>query len=310
MSEREGWGRRRLLKCGCALAPLLTGGCLRLTGRDGTATTDGASTTRRPTTTATTAAATDTATERETDTETERETDTETETSSGSDGEPAGLEPVFRHALDGSFADAANDVDGRPAGSGLAFVDGDRGTTLEFRGRGAGSTAGYYDLPYDALDRYLDVGDPITAAFWMAPAALDEWYATFVGTGVTVSLRGGNFRISRFNTQTRRNDYKASVSAASALDAGRFQHVVATVEPGAEARLFVDGSEVAATGVDADQGYQPKQADGIDAARVGFVPSGDAGAYDAHFDGRLDDVRLYRGSVDAAGADALHDAMR
>lgn len=266
------------------------------------------------------ATATDTATDVRTDTETATEagdgteqateSETETETETASDGALSGLEAVFRHALDGSFDDAANDVDGQPADGGLAFVDGDRGTALSFDGRGTRSDAGYYDLPYDALERHLDVGDPITAAFWMQPAALDDWYATFAGTGVTVSLRRGNLRISRFNTQTRRNDYEASVSAPRVLDAGRYQHVIATVEPGVAARLFVDGSEVAATGVDADQGYQPKQASGIDVARVGFVPSGDDGGYDAHYEGQLDDVRFYRGSVDADGAQALHDAMR
>jgi hypothetical protein len=257
---------------------------------------------------------TDTATETESETETETESDTATETESETetapgDG-PAGLEPVVRHALDGSFVDSVNDVDGQPAASGLAFVDDDRETVLEFRGRGSGSRAGYYDLPYDALGEHFDVGDPITTAFWMAPAALDDWYAVSPGSGITVSLRNGNVRVSRYNTRTYRMDYKASVAASRVLDAGAWHHVVASLEPGAEARLFVDGTEVAATAVDADQGYQPRRAAGIDAARMGFPPSGDDGGYDGHFEGRLDDVRFYRGSVDAAGAEALYDEMR
>lgn len=285
-SDSSGRTRRRVLEAGGVLASLVGGGCLRLTGADDAPSTDATS---------------DRAT-------TDGETAAETTASPG--GEPGGLDAVLRHALDGSFADAVNDVDGQPAASGLAFVDGDRGTALDLRGRGADSPAGYYDLPYARLDRYFDVGDPVTAAFWMRPTALDDWYAVLSGVGVTVSLRGGSLRLSRFNTETRRNEYEASVGAGRALDAGAWQHVVATVAPGAEARLFVDGVEVAATGVDADQGYQPKEASGIEAARVGFVPSGDDGAYDAHFEGGLDDLRLYRGSVDAAGADALHDAMR
>jgi len=40
------------------------------------------------------------------------------------------------------------------------------------------------------------------------------------------------------------------------------------------------------------------------------VPSGDDDAYDAHFDGRVDDVRPYRGSVDDTGAKALYGAIR
>lgn len=294
--------RRRVLRASGVLAPLLTGGCLRLTGGDG-GTTTGATTTGRTTRTAT---ATDTATEADAATE----TDTATETGTTSGGEPAGLEQVVRHALDGSFADSVNDVDGRPAASGLGFVDGERGTVLDFRGRESGSEAGYYDLPYDALGRYFDVGDPITAVFWMAPAALDDWYAVASGAGVTVGLRRGKLRISRFNRQTRRNDYQASLSASRVLDAGAWHHVVATLEPGAEARLFVDGTEVAATGVDADQGYRPKQGEDITAARMGFPPSGDDGTYDAHYEGQLDDVRFYRGSVDAEGARALFDEMR
>jgi hypothetical protein len=320
--DNDDWMRRRLLGAGAAVAPLLSTGCLRLTGGDATTTTDSARTGGRTTTAAETATDADTATNAESATDAPADTDTATEggdgteqetdaeTTTGSDGTLSGLEPVFRHPLDGSFEDAANDVDGQPTDGGLAFVDGDRGTALAFDGRGTRSAAGYYDLPYDALERHLDVGDPITAAFWMRPAALDDWYATFVGTGVTVSLRGGNLRISRFNTQTRGNDYEASVSAARVLTAGRYQHVIATVDPGAAARLFVDGTEVAATGVDPDQGYQPKAPRSITAARVGFVPSGDDGGYDAHYEGHLDDLRFYRGSVDADGARTLYDEMR
>lgn len=300
------------------LAPLLSGGCLRLTG-GGDETTTGAATTGRTTspetasataTEADTATDAETATETATEAETESETETETDTETGPGDGPAGLEPVVRHALDGSFADSVNDVDGQPAASGLAFVDDDRGTVLDFRGRGAGSQAGYYDLPYDALGEHFDVGDPVTTAFWMAPAALDDWYAVSPGSGITVSLRNGNVRVSRYNTRTGRMDYTASVAASRVLDAGAWHHVVATLEPGAEARLFVDGTEAAATDVDADQGYQERGAAGIDAVRMGFPPSGDDGAYDGHFEGRLDDVRFYRGSVDAAGAEALYDEMR
>lgn len=302
--------RRRLLQAGGALAGLASSGCLRLTGGEAATTNRGAPTNGSTTTGAASTTASDDGSASTTDAEADGETETGTDEGTTSGEAVAGLELVVRHALDGSYADSTNDVDGRPAASGLAFVDDQRGTVLDFRGRGAGSKAGYYDLPYDALDRHFDVGDPVTTAFWLAPAALDDWYATFSGTGVAVGLRGGDLRLSRFNTQTRSTDYGTSVPADSVLDAGSWTHLVGTVEPGAEARLFVDGTGVATTGVDADQGYQPKQPSDIDAARVGFPPSGDDGAYDAHLDGRLDDLRLYRGSVDEAGAEALYDAMR
>jgi hypothetical protein len=207
------------------------------------------------------------------------------------------LKPVFRHKLDGSYADETqHGISGEPADENIEFTtDGTRGTVLSLSGRG--TSGGYYDIPYDQLSKSITEGDPVTISVWLRPDAIDQWYTVVAGLGGAIVLRDGELRIQRYNRETRSVEYRVAVPAADYLTPNNWSHIVGTVDPGNEARLYVDGAFVAAEPIGSEQGYTPRS--GLDHARVGWVPSSDDGAYDAHVSGRLSDVQFYTGSADA-----------
>lgn len=214
------------------------------------------------------------------------------------------LELIFQHTVNESYSDqTGNGVTGDPADENIGFTtDGDRDTVAALSGRG--SSGGYYDIPYELLTDLIARGDPVAVAFWMKPERLDRWYSVINGFGAGVVLRDSELRLQRYNRETGGTDFRAAVAATDYLTANEWTHIVGTVEPGTEARLFVDGELAAVETVDEDQGYTEKS--GLEQARVGWVPSSNDGAYDAHFTGAIDDVRLYKNGVDATTAQQLY----
>lgn len=272
--------RRRALRCGAVTGTLGLGGCLRLAGSsdapaDGRdeSTTDGGG----PSTTATP----------------ERSL-------------PESLTPVLRHTLDSDFTDSVNDIDGEPASSGTQFVGDRGGTVLELAGDGAGDDEGYYDIPYSALTTHLSTSDPLTIALWIKPRKLDDWDVFIAGVGAALDIRRGDLRLRWYDPEINEQRYSVSVGATEHLSAETWSHLIGTVDPGNEARLYVDGTEVGATSVSEAAGFNQKGLDSVDAARVGFVPSSDDGAFDSHFGGRVARVELHNGTVGAEGAALLY----
>jgi hypothetical protein len=216
------------------------------------------------------------------------------------------LTPVFRHTLAGDFTDSVNDIDGEPAPSGTQFVGDRSGTVLELAGDGAGDDEGYYDIPYTALTTHLSTGDPLTMALWIKPREINDWDIFFAGVGATLDVRRGDLRLRWYDPEINEQRYSASVSATQHVSAETWSHLIGTVDPGNEARLYVDGAQVGATSVSEAAGFNKKGIDAVDAARVGFVPSSDDGAFDSHFGGRVAHVELHNGTVDTEGAQLLY----
>jgi len=177
---------------------------------------------------------------------------------------------------------------------------------LELAGDGAGDDGGYYDVPYSALSRHLSTGDPFTTALRIKPRKLDGWDIFLSGVGAALDVRRGDLRLRWYDPEVSEQRFSVGVDATEHLSAGTWSHLVGTVDPGNESRLYVDGTQVGATSVSEAAGFNEKGLDSVDAARVGFVPSGDDGAFDSHFGGRVVRVELYGGTVGTEGAQSLY----
>ena len=214
------------------------------------------------------------------------------------------LESVLHHDLNDSFTDkTGNGIIGEPGDQNVDFVEDEtREIVLELSGRG--STGGFYDIPYESLTQSINDGDPVTVALWIKPEQLDSWHTIIAGLGVDINIRNGNLRLQRYDRETREVAYRAAIEVTEHLTTNEWHHIVGTVEPGNEARLFVDGELVATEEVSEGEGYT--QRSGLDQARVGWVTSGNPGAYDGRFDGRIDDLRVYKGSVEMNDVEQLY----
>ena len=163
-------------------------------------------------------------------------------------------------------------------------------------------------IKFDGNDDYVDVGRAsisgkhITLSAWINPTSLDESRIISKASGGTA--RAHYWMLSsyepspgkhylRFRLKTN-GTTDTLMAREGALRMGKWHHAMATYD-GANMRLYLDGKEVA---------KKPKTGridtnDNI-AVNVARNPDGTR-----HFAGTIDDVRIYAGSVSAAGAQAL-----
>lgn len=206
-------------------------------------------------------------------------------------------ELVVHHTYDGNLADSANSVDGVGAGRGLTVASSDGDTALVFAGDGAGDGGSYYDIPDDGLTEVLSPGSSFSVSLWMRPRQLDGWEMILNGDGLVVDLRYGSLRIRWY--QDGSSVYRRTVPVDEALAVGEWTHVAAVVDAGREVRPYVDGAALAPVDIPSEFGFRPyTKADGV---RLGFHPRADDGAFDSHYNGAVDSLRYYRGTL-AAGA--------
>lgn len=201
-----------------------------------------------------------------------------------------------RYRDDGKIPDATgNGVVGHPEDEYiddgfLEFVDDEsRGTALEFNGDGTDSLGGSYNIHHEDLPDSLEEGDPITLSVWAKPRNLDEWNSiTNNSLGVGIDIRRGEIRARRWEGE---HVFMAAADVDSYLTTGEWHHLLATVAPGDEVRLFIDGELAATDSADPDHGFRTA----YKTQGVGWLGSDADGIYDARFDGLLDDLRFYVG---------------
>lgn len=219
-----------------------------------------------------------------------------------------GPELVYHHTLDGDFSDTVNGIAGNPAATGVEFVQ-DRGdTVLELAGSGAGDNGGYYDVPYSGITQHISDGDPLTTALWVKPTDNQNWEIIFNGAGCTIDTRNGNLRLRWYNPSTAENEFLIEKDVSTHLPNGEWTHVVGTVQPDDEARLYINGERIGSTPIGDSQGFQQKE--NTDTIRVGFHPVADDGGYDSHFGGRIDEVQFYKGQIGDSEVEQLYNSQQ
>lgn len=199
---------------------------------------------------------------------------------------PRDGELVAWYALDGDTRDAAGQADGVPVGNPRPAEDrrGDPRGAMAFTGRD------YVDLGVRAEPEQL------TLAAWVRPSRLDREGVIFskyaAGTGrrdrwLELRLDAGG----RVALALPGGARPQGLRATRAVAAGRWTHVAATFD-GARAVLYLDGvrdAEAALVPFDASRG----------AVFLGARPdaSGKRARLGSFLEGRLDDVRVYRGAL-------------
>jgi hypothetical protein len=207
------------------------------------------------------------------------------------------------YPLDGDARDVAGRADGAPVGT--------LRPTEDRRGDPRGAVA------FGSKDAYVNVGvrtepERFTLAAWVRPARVDrdqvilsKWSSTQgpkdrylelrleAGGRVVLTLPSGGFGRPQ------------AIRSARVLSAGRWVHLAATYD-GDQAVLYVDGD------ADADAAAPPYDASpGPIFLGARPDPSGKKARLGTGLDGRLDDVRLYRGAADAdAVAGIFQDRTR
>lgn len=224
-------------------------------------------------------------------------------TASEQTASPVSLSPVFHHTLDGDFSDAATSIEGRPAASGVEFVPDRGGTVLKLAGNGAGDTSGFYDVLYSDMTEYVSVGDPLTTALWVKPTNNTGWEQIVNGAGSTIDIRDNTIRFRWYNPSTGQQEFLIEMNVGVYAPNNQWTHIAGTITPGQEARLFIDGAQVGATAVGPDQGFRIANSASL---RVGFHRNADTGLSDSHFNGRIDDVRFFKGAMDADQIEDLY----
>lgn len=210
-------------------------------------------------------------------------------------------ELVVYHTYDDNLADSANSIDGVGAGSGLTFESSGGDTALVFAGDGAGDGGGYYDIPDDGLTEMLSPGDSFSVSLWIRPRQLDGWEMILNGDGLVVDIRRNNLRIRWY--QDGRSVYRRTVPVDEYLTVGEWTHVAAVVDAGREVRPYVDGAALAPVGIPDELGFSPyTKSDGV---RLGFHPRADDGVFDSHYNGAVDSLRYYRGTLTAGAVEEL-----
>jgi len=199
---------------------------------------------------------------------------------------------ALRHKLNGDFSDSVNNITGEPASDGYAFVEDRGGTVLELSGSGMSTSGGYYSIPQDELADYLATGGPFTIAQWVKPENNEGWEMIHSAPSASINIRYGNIRLNDFADGT--NQFVAEADADEYVPNNEWSHVVGTVEPGEAAELYVDGELVASDSAGEDRGFSTS--DTLTQA-VGYHGDDNDGSFDAHFTGRIDDVRFYSGAM-------------
>lgn len=295
--------RRRYVMAGLLPSLLAVSGCLRLSepGDDTrTAAGDAATGPESTATDASEPAASDSATPQS------GSDDTATPTAEPSDDGSASVSTpeatlVVSHPYENRLSDVINGIDGRAAGSGVAFPATGEGTVLALRG--GGDDAGYYDIPDAGLGGHLSEGDSVSLSVWVNPDSLSGWQILFNGDGLILDLRRGELRFRWYNNGS--SAWNVSAPADSVLSAGGWTHLAGVLEAGERATLYADGEAIGRDTVSDGVGFQLREK--ADHARIGYHPSGSDGAADSHYEGRLDSLRLYRGALTAASVRRLAD---
>lgn len=297
--ERGSMHRRRYLAAGLLPSLLAVSGCLRLSTSGSTTGTGNPATEPDPTATdAPDPTATDAPDPTSTDapsTEPDSE-ETPTPTEEPSDDGSVSISTadatlVLSHLYENRLSDEQNGIDGRAAASGVSFPATDAGTVVALGG--GGDDAGYYDIPDAGLQDHLAEGGSVSLSVWIRPDSLSGWQIAFNGDGMILDLRRDELRFRWYNNG--RSVWRISVPTGSVLSAGEWTHLAGVLEAGERATLYADGDAVGRETVPDGVGFQLGEK--ADHARVGYHPTGDDGAADSHYEGRLDSLRLYRGAL-------------
>lgn len=238
--------------------------------------------------------ATDTRTREATDRQRDEATDGQDEEATDDRTAQSDATTVLAHDYDGDLTDSVNSVDGIAAESGLRFSRASGRSALELAGDGASDDGGYYDIPDAALSEHLAPGASFSVTLWVRPDQLEGWEMILNGDGLIIDLRGGELRIRWY--QSGRSVYRRAVPAGEYLTSGEWSHIGAVVDAGREVRGFVDGTALAPTPVPDGFGFRPGAKS--DALRLGFHPNADDGAFDSHYNGAVDTLRIDRGTLD------------
>lgn len=265
---------------------------------------DGSGTpTRTPMSTDRTAATT---TDAPDSTPTETATGTPTASSVGTT-RSSDVQPIFAYRFEDGFTDSANGIDPKPAASAVDLVSGRGGTVLELGGDGSGDDGGYVDVSHDDIGQYISPGDSLTLAMWVRPRNNSGWEILAGGPGMGMGMRRGRIRCAWYSPATNDFLFSADADVSEALPNGEWHHLVGVLEADRLGRLYVDGEEIAVDTFDGEHGYTEAK---YPEMRIGFHGRADDGAYDSHFGGRLDDIRLYRGAMSADEVSSLYRGTR
>lgn len=221
---------------------------------------------------------------------------------------PSGdVRPIFTYRFEDGFTDSANGIDPKPASTGVDLVSGRGGTVLELAGDGSGDDGGYVDISHDDIGRHISPGDSLTLAMWVRPRNNSGWEILAGGPGIGMGMRRGRVRCAWYSPATNDFLFSADADVSEVLPNGEWHHLVGVLEADRLGRLYADGEEVAVDTFDGEHGYTEAK---YPEMRVGFHGRADDGAYDSHFGGRLDDVRLYRGAMSADEVRSLYRGTR
>ena len=197
--------------------------------------------------------------------------------------------------LDEETGTVAEDVsgtgnDGDHVDSPVIGADGLLGTTsYEFDGEG-----GHVEVPHDASLEMSDT-DAVTVSTWVNKESIqgdEDWVALAQKSDASYNLQleNGNepaFTIHDGDWQTTNSDVE--------LDTDRWYHVVGTYD-GEEARIYVDGEL---------EGTESVSGTISDASDFDVGIGENLDQTDRHFDGRIDEVRLYDRALDTDEVESL-----
>jgi hypothetical protein len=208
----------------------------------------------------------------------------------------AGIALHTRLAFDETGGTTAADASGNShTGTlvgGPAWVAGRSGNALAFDGAND-----YVSLPPNVV---ADLAD-FSIATWVWWDAERTWARVFdFGSGIqhymTLTPRSGT-GVMRFAMTTTLNAGEQAIEAGAALPAGQWVHVAVTLK-GSTGSLYVNG---ALAGSNAAMHHAPFR---LGATSRNWIGRSQFGS-DPHFNGKIDDFRIYRGALGAAEVLAL-----